>query len=271
MRSDSQLLPTLLSTMMIWYFGVAACHGQANPDYQLSLSSGSGQQGTTVDLIVSFDNTGETVRAWAFGVCSDPDQLTIIDVISESGTTTSNNGGMPDFIEINMVPEGWSANVIIDLFGSVGLDPGLGYPIHRATYALDGVEGAVASVEFCVYPGVPQVTPVVFIGAISETPVLIDGAISIGAGFVRGDCNGLSGGNLADPIFLLGFLFVDPTLPPCLDACDVNDDGSINIADVIYHLAYLFHGFSPPLPPWPFCGDDPTADSLDCDLFGACP
>jgi len=67
MRSDSQLLPTLLSTMMIWYFGVAACHGQANPDYQLSLSSGSGQQGTTVDLIVSFDNTGETVRAWAFG------------------------------------------------------------------------------------------------------------------------------------------------------------------------------------------------------------
>ncbi len=271
MRSDSQILPTLLSTMTIWYFGVAACHGQANPDYQLSLSSGSGQQGTTVDLIVSFDNTGETVRAWAFGVCSDPDQLTIIDVISESGTTTSNNGGMPDFIDINMVPEGWSANVIIDLFGSVGLDPGLGYPINRATYSLDGVEGAVASVEFCVYPGVPQVTPVVFIGANPETPVLIDGTITIGGGFVRGECNGLSSINLADPIFLLGFLFIDPIEPPCRDACDLNDDGSINLADPIYHLSHLFSGGPPPLPPFPDCGNDPIDDALDCVLFDSCP
>lgn len=271
MRSISRHLLILPWTMTICFFGAAVCHGQGNPDYQLSLSSGSGPQGTTVDLIVSFDNTGETVRAWAFGVCTDPDQLTIIDVISESGTTTSNNGGMPDFIDINMVPEGWSTNVIIDMFGSVGLEQGLGYPINRVTYALDGVEGTVASVELCVYPGVPQVTPVVFIGANPETPVLLDGSITIGEGFIRGECNGFSPINLADAIYLLNFLFIDPTVPPCRDACDINDDGSINLADAIYQMSYLFSGGSPPLPPFPDCGDDETDDPLECASFDSCP
>lgn len=267
MRTVFLLLLTMTSVSLLNVPSFA----QGNPDYQLSLSSGSGEQGSSVDLVVSFDNTGSTVRGWAFGVCSDPSQVTIVEVVNESGTNTSNNGGLPDFVEINIIPEAWSGSVIIDLFGGIGLDPGLGYLLNRATYSLDGNQGTVASIEFCVYPGVPPITPVIIIGSISETPTMIDGTITIGAGFIRGECNGLSSINLADPIFLLGFLFIDPVEPPCRDACDLNDDGSINLADPIYLLSHLFSGGPPPLPPFPDCGDDSTDDALDCGSFSICP
>lgn len=249
----------------------ATSFAQANPDYQLSLSSGGGNQRTSVDLTVTFDNTGSPVRGWSFGVCSDPALVTIEDVIALSDTNTSNNGNLPDIVEIYITPEGWATAVIIDMFGGNRLDPGLGYELNSASYLLNGEPGSEASIEFCVYPGAPQISPFINLGAISEVPVLNDGTISIGNGFVRGECNGSSPINLADPIFLLTFLFIDPLIPPCRDACDINDDGSVNLADVIYELSHLFSGGPPPLPPTSLCEEDPTDDGLDCQFFGACP
>ena len=267
MRTFFLLLLTMTSVVLI----DATSFAQANPDYQLSLSSGAGNQGTSVDLIVTFDNTGSPVRGWSFGVCSDPALVTIDDVIALSDTNTSNNGNLPDILEIYILPEAWATGVIIDMFGGNRLDPGLGYELNSASYLLNGEPGSEASIEFCVYPGVPSIPPFINLGAISEVPVLNDGTISIGNGFVRGECNGSFPINLADPIFLLGFLFIDPLVPPCRDACDINDDGSINLADVIYELSHLFNGGPPPSPPVGSCAVDPTDDMLDCQFFGACP
>jgi len=44
-----------------------------------------------------------------------------------------------------------------------------------------------------------------------------------------------------------------------------------NIADGIALLGYLFNGATPPPPPFPDCGIDPTSDALECDSFAACP
>ena len=93
--------------------------------------------------------------------------------------------------------------------------------------------------------------------------------------FSRGDCNGDGGFNIADAIFLLGFLFPvgPPTTLSCDDACDANDDGGLNIADAIRALEALFPGGTPmPLvAPFPGCGFDPTGDSLDCGSSPSCP
>ena len=86
---------------------------------------------------------------------------------------------------------------------------------------------------------------------------------------MRGDCNADSFYNLADPIFLLNALLGDGELL-CLDACDPNDDGSINIADAIYQLLNFFGDSPPPVAPFPACGSDPTNDDLDCALFPSC-
>ena len=47
-----------------------------------------------------------------------------------------------------------------------------------------------------------------------------------------------------------------------MDAADANDDGSIDIADAIYLLSYLFGGGDQPPPPFPDPGIDPTPDTL---------
>ena len=77
--------------------------------------------------------------------------------------------------------------------------------------------------------------------------------------------------DIADPVFHLEDLFAGGTDPRCDDACDTNDDGLTDIADPIYTLDHLFNMGPDPLPPFGFCGNDPTPDVLDCANFGACP
>ncbi len=92
--------------------------------------------------------------------------------------------------------------------------------------------------------------------------------------FIRGDCDGNSVANpLLDAIFLLnfGFIFGSPE-PPCLDACDVDDDGNFSaLVDGIYTLTFGFLDGPPPPLPYPSCGFDPTPDAVECDDFTGCP
>ncbi|MFN0058669.1 MAG: hypothetical protein ACKVX7_09465 [Planctomycetota bacterium] len=88
--------------------------------------------------------------------------------------------------------------------------------------------------------------------------------------FVRGEANHDGSFNLADPIYVLGYLFGGDPLD-CLDAADSNDDGSVDVADAIHLLAALFSSGPLPLPPFPVCGADPSVDGLGCISFSACP
>lgn len=83
------------------------------------------------------------------------------------------------------------------------------------------------------------------------------------ATFVRGDVNSSGSINLADAIGILGYLFSGGIIP-CLDSADYNDSGAVNLADAIGILGFLFSGGAPPPPPFPNAGVDPTADSLGC-------
>jgi hypothetical protein len=114
--------------------------------------------------------------------------------------------------------------------------------------------------------------------------------------FHRGDCN-FSGVpvpsplavDVADAAALLNYLFgfgVHQFYPPCLDACDADDDGLLNAMDAVAILGFLFQGGAPPPAPGPGLeltgepnpngvrcvppGPDPTEDFLDCWAGGAC-
>ncbi len=82
--------------------------------------------------------------------------------------------------------------------------------------------------------------------------------------FVRGDANIDAKVDIADAIFVLGYLFAHGKTPACPDAADVNDDGKLDIGDAVRCLGFLFSGKSLPAPS-PGCGADPTIDA-----FGVC-
>ncbi len=88
--------------------------------------------------------------------------------------------------------------------------------------------------------------------------------------FRRGDANADGALNIADPIFLLKYLFAGGRSPSCADAGDGNDDGRLDISDAVALLAVLF-GAKPSLPePFLQCGSDPSPDELSCRSFAPC-
>lgn len=91
-----------------------------------------------------------------------------------------------------------------------------------------------------------------------------------GTTFIRSDCNGDLLSDISDAISALDALFMGTGPAPCIDACDSNDDGAFDIADPTFVLLHLFGGGLAPSAPFPGCGGDPTADSLDC-AGSACP
>ncbi|MEM7262519.1 MAG: hypothetical protein AAF488_11055 [Planctomycetota bacterium] len=102
-----------------------------------------------------------------------------------------------------------------------------------------------------------------------------DDGVTAGPVFRRGDANGDGGFDISDAIFTLAALFTPGAPSPgCADSGDANDDGGYDISDAIFTLAALFTPGAPaPSDPGPnTCGEDPTADGLDCAVYGAaCP
>ncbi len=86
--------------------------------------------------------------------------------------------------------------------------------------------------------------------------------------FVRGDPNADRSIDIADAVAVLTYLFSHKPLA-CVKAADANDDGSVDIADAIAVLGHLFADKGP-LPPPNTCGRDPTDDGLPCDTFAGC-
>ena len=80
--------------------------------------------------------------------------------------------------------------------------------------------------------------------------------------FIRGDCNEDGSVNIADPICLLEWMFVG-TPSGCLSLSDVNGDMAVNVSDPVSLLLFLFFDHVPPVDPFPECGNGMSeADGL---------
>ncbi|MFN0058857.1 MAG: plastocyanin/azurin family copper-binding protein [Planctomycetota bacterium] len=159
----------------------------------------------------------------------------------------SGASGFPDGNFISGAPTivvGTTYSVVFDAaFLAANPMPGNIYPYYCSVHFGFGMEGTIT----------------VFVPVLPET-------------FVRGDCNDDTTFNIADVIFVLGYLFgTGASTLNCDDACDCNDDGSLNVADAIFALSAQFSGGPQPGLPSPLCGLDPTLDALGCANFASCP
>jgi len=83
----------------------------------------------------------------------------------------------------------------------------------------------------------------------------------------RGDCNNDGGIDLSDMVAMLNFAFLGGETPACLAACDFNDSGSIDVTTAVYGLGALFQGGAAIAPPTGACG---LANSAASRLMTGC-
>ncbi|MGE3966170.1 MAG: dockerin type I repeat-containing protein [Planctomycetota bacterium] len=113
--------------------------------------------------------------------------------------------------------------------------------------------------------------------ATSLVPQFENGAVTINTfcvfqvAFRRGDCNDDGVVDIADVIANIGlvtgaFSFV----AGCSAACDANHDGAIDLSDSVYIAAYQFQMAPPPPAPFPNCGEEDGVDDTHC-VFSSCP
>ncbi len=162
----------------------------------------------------------------------------------------------------------WLCGVIMSVGGvNPPIPAGVEFPIVAVEYEIEPFTppGTFITLDLVDGAGSPP-TALVFVppSGTAIAPTAIDGVlIAIDGGFVRGDGNQDGTVDVADPVYSLAFLFsMGPGL--CPDSMDGNDDGAIDIADPVYLLAFLFSNGPPPPPPFPNEGGDPTPDALGC-------
>ena len=201
---------------------------------------------------------------------------TILEMSEISLDGTQAQSLMPEFFITQINPAGIDSTmylaVIFDTlppFDGRMMEPGTNQTLCTLDYTVQfGFPmGTSTQMTFTDGVGDPPINTIYAIeGGLSEAPYLIHGTVTISQQpqflFVRGDANYNQSVNIADAIFLLDYLFIGGVASVCPDAADSNDDGSINIGDAINLLNFLFaNGETIPYP-YPGYGVDPTPDGL---------
>lgn len=176
------------------------------------------------------------------------------------------------FFETNPVGRGMTVGVVLSLE-----PPGpmlVGEDLLIATVQVCGNQNGEEGCElnFSNSLGDPPVKTT-FSTALGETiSTVTEGTplVSVVRCFRRGEANDDASFDVADPINILGFLFLGGSTL-CLDALDSNDDGAVDIADSAFLLNFLFiNGPEPAAPGYEDCGPDSTDDALDCESYATC-
>ncbi len=88
--------------------------------------------------------------------------------------------------------------------------------------------------------------------------------------FRRGDVNDDATLDVADALSLLNYIFRRGGEPSCVLAADVDDDDRIVVSDAVGILRHLFVGSGPLPAPFASCGVDPSPGRLTCGDAAAC-
>lgn len=243
-----------------------------DPNDILRLTDEFAQTGQEVAVEVLYTHDEDT-SGYSFAVRHDPTRLQLLEI--ELGAAL---GPTADqfFFYLEPLPDGWFVFAVTNQI-TVDLIPGTDQQLFVARYEAlaPGVTPVWFADDLGSPPVLPRTGLGNGVGPpTGRIPTTVDGSVSIDTEpfFRRGDVNRDSVVDIADAIWIFSNLFGASSLPfPCQDAADANDDQNLNIADGVFILGYLF---TPPMPladPGPVCGVDPTLDSFEACNYDACP
>jgi hypothetical protein len=67
-----------------------------------------------------------------------------------------------------------------------------------------------------------------------------------GPQYICGDASGDGTVNISDAVYLIAYIFSGGNPPDPLLSGDANGNGTVNISDAVYLIAYIFSGGTPP-------------------------
>jgi hypothetical protein len=70
--------------------------------------------------------------------------------------------------------------------------------------------------------------------------------VNVGPSYVCGDANGDGTVDISDSVYLIAYIFSGGSAPNPLGSGDANGDGTVDISDSVYLIAYIFSGGSAP-------------------------
>lgn len=208
-------------------------------------------------------------QAFSTSVGHDPAVLAVTAVNAAPVLSALNGGAGPDFFQATLFSDGWNIGSVYNFIGLEFIVVENPTELIIADYetnasALAGATGDVMTDLFFTELGAPGVFSVMVtpegMTSVSNYPTLVDGTITLSPGatmsqpFMRGDANVDATIDIADPVQLLGYLFQNSGPLPCADAADANNDQAIDIADGIFLLTRLFDNGPAPAMPFPDCG-----------------
>ncbi len=82
--------------------------------------------------------------------------------------------------------------------------------------------------------------------------------------FLRADANNDLTLNIADVVYILNYIFLNGPDPECFRAADANGSQGLDLADSIFIINYLFTNGSAPPAPFPSCGTPASPSILSC-------
>ena len=235
-------------------------------------------------LPISLSNSGP-VLAFQLGVSTTEAGWTLSDAIGTSlaldleivepdGTTHCTEGTGCDFDDLrvgNVADVPLDLQVVEALVGSALTGGAADTFLALLDPALGGPGFAIAWVacldSHCAERALPPSTE-----TLHEIAVIrVSGNVPDDPEFLRGDANGNGTLEVTDAILALQFIAGNVTRKTlieragdCFDSLDSNDNGRVEIVDVVPVLRHLFQGAPPLAPPSAECGTDPTTDDLDC-------
>ncbi len=142
-----------------------------------------------------------------------------------------------------------------DSFLAVDLNPGVGGPGFTIGFVAD-ISGVGNVIDPTADADPCPVNEILIVTFVTVVPA---------ENFSRGDCNGDGKINVTDGVLCAQNIFLNKLIKfDCDDMLDANDDGTLDAADPIAILEWVFLNGSNLPAPFRSCAADPTDDTLKC-------
>ena len=246
-------------------------------DRNVNYDPATGEGDFTAALSIEEDSSNATyptnTQGFSMSITTDTNYITPLS----ADIATAVNAIQPAFAQSQILPNGWTTGVVYSFQVPVYLQ----FPTATEVVEISGqtVSGALLgddtglTVPLQWLPiGTPQIFNVVTSNDSSIAVTTTDSTLTLNPqtnlDYIRADINGDGIVNVADVVWGLQEIFNSGPVGTCNDAKDSNGDGIFDVADSIWTISYIFQGGSAPPAPFPSCGE--IGDPQDCSSYNGC-